>query len=202
MALFFFTLNTTTVAAQSKTDQFEVKVDGLGCPFCAYGLEKKFKEFDDIKDVKIEIETGLMTFTYPTSAMLTTTSVEDQVTAAGYTAVSVKVVRADGSVEESAALKPADYDESELIKVAFFVAGNCDMCKARIEKVARSIRGVSNANWDKSSKQLSVQFDQTKTSQAELESAVAKSGHDTLNAKTDTAVYDALPGCCKYDRDF
>ena len=36
-----FTLN----AQNSKDrDSFEIQVDGLGCPFCAYGLEKKFKE--------------------------------------------------------------------------------------------------------------------------------------------------------------
>ena len=35
--------------AQKTFDQFEVQVDGLGCPFCAYGLEKKFKEFKGIK---------------------------------------------------------------------------------------------------------------------------------------------------------
>ena len=34
------------IMAQSDMDQFEVKVEGLGCPFCAYGLEKKFNELE------------------------------------------------------------------------------------------------------------------------------------------------------------
>ena len=40
-----------SVQAQKQMDQFQVQVDGLGCPFCAYGLEKKFKEFKGIKNV-------------------------------------------------------------------------------------------------------------------------------------------------------
>jgi len=31
----------------------------------------------------------------------------------------------------------------------FKVAGNCGMCKARIEKAAKSVDGVSGADWDK-----------------------------------------------------
>lgn len=29
---------------------------------------------------------------------------------------------------------------------------------------------------------------------------IASLGHDTQNAKAKTAVYDKLPGCCKYPR--
>ena len=37
--------------AQTKKDrdQFEVQVDGLGCPFCAYGLEKSLKNLKESK---------------------------------------------------------------------------------------------------------------------------------------------------------
>ena len=49
---------TETKAQSKKVDQFKVQVDGLGCPFCAFGLEKKFKELKGIKKVRIDIETG------------------------------------------------------------------------------------------------------------------------------------------------
>ena len=54
-----------SAVAQEGKDKFMVQVDGLGCPFCAYGLEKKFKEFKGIKNVKIDIETGDFSFSYP-----------------------------------------------------------------------------------------------------------------------------------------
>lgn len=60
-----FLLMSTVAFAQKPMDAFEVQVDGLGCPFCAYGLEKKFKEFKGIKEVKIDIETGDFSFAYP-----------------------------------------------------------------------------------------------------------------------------------------
>lgn len=191
---------TNHVIAQETTDQFEVQVDGLGCPFCAYGLEKKFKEFKQISDVKIEMETGIMTFGYPTEEMLTLTQVEDQVDEAGYTAVHVKVHRADGSEEESKAYTVGEVDEASVIEATFFVAGNCGMCKARIEKTAKSIAGVTDAEWDKKYQELNVKFDKTQITQADLEIAMADAGHDTNTAKANDEVYNDLPGCCQYDR--
>lgn len=201
VAFFLIATTSTTATAQSTKDQFEVKVDGLGCPFCAYGLEKKFKEFKGIKDVKIEMETGMMTFNYPTDKMLTMERVEKQVDEAGYTAVHVKVTRADGSQEETAAVAAVEVNENEVIETSFFVAGNCGMCKARIEKTAKSVAGVTKAEWNKKTKQLSILFDQSMTSQEAVEAAVAGSGHDTKTAIAEAVVYNALPGCCQYDRN-
>ena len=80
------------------------------------------------------------------------------------------------------------------------VKGNCGMCEKRIEKAASEVRGVSKADWNKETKLLEVTFDDTKTSLDKVEVAVAKAGHDTPHHKATTAVYDKLPGCCKYDR--
>ncbi len=181
-------------------DQFTVKVDGLGCPFCAYGLEKKFKEFEGIDDVKIEMETGIFTFSYPATDALTMEKVEAQVDAAGYTAVDVNVLRADGSTEMLAQNTTELTEESEIIEAEFFVAGNCGMCEARIVKAANGIEGVTEANWDKKTKLLMVKFDSSQTTQDDIEKTVAEVGHDTNNHKTSDATYDDLPGCCQYDR--
>lgn len=40
-------------------------VDGVACPFCAYGIEKKIKKLDGIKDMFIEINEGYITFSVP-----------------------------------------------------------------------------------------------------------------------------------------
>jgi len=201
-ALFITTMTTNNAYAQSNDhDQFSVKVDGLGCPFCAYGLEKKFNELKQIEDVSIEMETGMMTFTYPTTEMLTTERVEQQVDAAGYTAVHVKVTRADGSVEETAPVAIGEVNENQLIEESFFVAGNCGMCKARIEKISKSILGVSAAEWNKKSKMLTIDFDKSQTNQAAIEKMIADAGHDTKSAKAEDDTYSSLPGCCQYNRE-
>jgi len=80
------------------------------------------------------------------------------------------------------------------------VSGNCGMCETRIEKAALAVPGVSKANWDKSTKDLTVVFDASKASVDKIETAVAKVGHDTPLHKADAKTYEALPGCCKYDR--
>lgn len=188
------------IFAQSKSmDEFSVQVDGLGCPFCAYGLEKKFKELKGIKKVKIEMETGMMDFKYPTDKALTIEQVEKQVEKAGYTPVSVSIKRADGTVEATETKEAVAVDASELRTVEFFVAGNCGMCKARIEKSAKSVGGVQSAVWDKSTKQLTVELGGD-ISQADVEKAIAKSGHDTKTSKADAKKYESLPGCCHYER--
>ncbi len=199
-AILFSVTNNLHVTAQSKTmDEFTVQVDGLGCPFCAYGLEKKFKELKGIKKVKIEMETGMMNFLYPMDKVLSIEQVEKQVEKAGYTPVSVAVKRTDGTVETTPVAETAVAADGEVETTTFFVSGNCGMCKARIEKAAKGVNGVQNAVWDKKTRELTVTF-VGDTSQSSIEQAIAVSGHDTKTAKADKETYENLPGCCQYER--
>lgn len=185
--------------AQDGRDNFMVQVDGLGCPFCAYGLEKKFKEFKGIKDVKIDIETGDFSFSYPSDKALSMNDVEKQVEKAGYTPMSAKVERANGKVEESSTKEMAKKTEGTVSKNVM-VAGNCAMCEARITKAAGSVSGVSNVTWDKDTKIMNVSFDAGLTSLEEIEKEIAVAGHDTKNHEAHTDDYGNLPACCKYER--
>ena len=49
--------------AQTSTEWVYVKleVDGLSCPFCAYGLEKKLKKIPGAEDIYISIKEGFAT---------------------------------------------------------------------------------------------------------------------------------------------
>lgn len=82
----------------------------------------------------------------------------------------------------------------------FEVKGNCGMCETRIEKAAKSVDGVTTASWNQETKILEVSFDESKTSAHKVQMAIAKVGHDTPMHKAKDEVYNALPGCCKYDR--
>ena len=81
---------------------------------------------------------------------------------------------------------------------SFEVAGNCGMCEARIEKVAKGVEGVSTADWDKETKMIEVSFNSANTDIHKIHQAIAKAGHDTKMHKAPDNVYDELPGCCKY----
>jgi len=78
------------------------------------------------------------------------------------------------------------------------VSGNCDQCKARIETAAKSVSGVSSADWNTETKMLHVQFDGSKTNINDIQKAIAKAGHDTEKYKATDAAYKALPECCLY----
>lgn len=85
--------------------------------------------------------------------------------------------------------------KTETIKVW----GNCDMCKDRIEKAVKT-EGATSADWNVKSKMLTVTFDPAKTNLEKLTKKLASVGHDTEKFKADDKVYNALPGCCRYER--
>ena len=82
----------------------------------------------------------------------------------------------------------------------FKVAGNCGMCEARIEKAAKSVNGVTAANWDKETKMIEVSFDAAEANLKKIHEAIAGVGHDTELVQADDKTYASLPGCCKYER--
>jgi periplasmic mercuric ion binding protein len=82
----------------------------------------------------------------------------------------------------------------------FKVFGNCNMCKARIEKIVNA-EGATNASWDSKTQMLTVSFDPSKTNIDALSKKLAAVGHDTEKYRASDEVYANLPGCCHYDRD-
>lgn len=188
-----------TANAQKEMDKFMVQVDGLGCPFCAYGLEKKFKEFKGIKNVKIDIETGDFSFRYPSEKALTMNAVIEQVDKAGYTPISSKIERANGKIETSEDGK-VKLNPKDLVSKEVPVSGNCEQCRARIENAAKRISGVGEANWSEETKLLSLSFDPGIVSLEHIEKSISNSGHDTKSHKTKDNVYNKLPKCCQYER--
>ncbi|MDO9257458.1 MAG: efflux RND transporter periplasmic adaptor subunit [Bacteroidales bacterium] len=83
-------------------------------------------------------------------------------------------------------------------KATFKVSGNCEMCKDRIEEAAKSVKGVSTADWNAKTKIMDVEYNSVLTSVETIQKAIAKSGHDTGKYKASDKVYRALPACCLY----
>lgn len=87
-------------------------------------------------------------------------------------------------------------NKTEKIKVY----GNCEMCKARIEKAAKSVDGVSAADWNVETKMLALTFDDAKTDVHKVQQAIANVGHDTDMHKATDEAYNKIAACCKYER--
>jgi copper chaperone CopZ len=74
------------------------------------------------------------------------------------------------------------------------------MCETRIEKAAKSVEGVREADWDKETEMITVTYDVSKTDVHKIHKAIALAGHDTETHKADDKTYKFLPKCCKYER--
>lgn len=89
ITILFITLivTTDTINAQSATEKTYVKiaVDGLSCPFCAYGLEKKLKKIGTANDVLIDLDQGEATFNVSKDQKPTEEQLQKIVKDAGFT---------------------------------------------------------------------------------------------------------------------
>lgn len=47
--------------ASENAPVYALGVDGLSCPFCAYGIEKELSSLDGIKEIDTDIGSGLIT---------------------------------------------------------------------------------------------------------------------------------------------
>ncbi|UVD79199.1 efflux RND transporter periplasmic adaptor subunit [Myroides albus] len=82
----------------------------------------------------------------------------------------------------------------------FKVAGNCGLCKERIETAAKTVAGVISVDWIVDTKQLHLNYDKSKTTKQAVSQAIAKIGHDTEFHKATEKDYVNLHSCCQYER--
>jgi mercuric ion binding protein len=49
-----------SVSALAAGTQYQMRVDGLACPYCAYGIEKKLNAIEGVDKIDIDLENGLV----------------------------------------------------------------------------------------------------------------------------------------------
>jgi len=84
-------------------------------------------------------------------------------------------------------------------KESFKVAGECGMCKKKIEKAAKEA-GATYALWNSDSKVLVVKYNSTSTNSAKIQQKIAGVGYDTQKYKATDDAYNSLDDCCQYER--
>lgn len=82
----------------------------------------------------------------------------------------------------------------------FYVKGNCESCKARIEKTAVNA-GADSAEWNAEKQSVTLAFDPAKTSSDKILKKIAEAGHDNEKYRSSDTTYKNLPSCCLYDRE-
>ena len=69
-----------------------IGVDGMSCPFCAYGLEKKLKKVKDVESVTIDLNEGKIMVMAKAGATIKEESLRKAVHDAGFTVSSLKKI--------------------------------------------------------------------------------------------------------------
>jgi len=75
-------LPATAFAAQT---QYQLQVDGLACPFCAYGIEKELTRTEGLESIDIDINAGTITVTMAEGATMSKAQADQIVKDAGFT---------------------------------------------------------------------------------------------------------------------
>jgi mercuric ion binding protein len=79
--------------ASPKEKVLLLKVKGLSCSFCAYGLEKKLKKDPKVQSIKIDIEKGLVFLKVSPNYILFRDQLKKKVDEAGFTLEDVTIVQ-------------------------------------------------------------------------------------------------------------
>ena len=74
-----------SAAAFADGTRYELRVDGLVCPFCAYGIEKKLNAIDGVDEVVIDLNSGLVTVDVTEGAVLNDSQMTELFNDAGFT---------------------------------------------------------------------------------------------------------------------
>ncbi len=83
LVLVMMWLAATAVLADSHV--YKLYVDGLACPFCAYGVEKKVGGLDGVEKIDIDIDGGVVLVTLADGATLDEAAAKQAVDEAGFT---------------------------------------------------------------------------------------------------------------------
>ncbi len=84
-AVLGFGLLVASMAVQAKPLIYQLAVDGLACPFCAYGIEKKLGAIAGVSGIDIDIDKGVVRVTMAEGAKLSEPAAREAVKSAGFT---------------------------------------------------------------------------------------------------------------------
>jgi len=82
-------LGSQTIA---QVEQVDLGVDGLACPFCSYGLEKKLNEIKGVDEVSIYIDKGIASIKGNKGESIDVDQLDPVVKDAGFTTREISVV--------------------------------------------------------------------------------------------------------------
>jgi len=74
-----------STAAMAAGPRYQIEVDGLACPFCAYGIEKQLGKIEGVQTIETDLEAGRVIVTMDAGHTLDESRAEQAVDRAGFT---------------------------------------------------------------------------------------------------------------------
>jgi mercuric ion binding protein len=65
--------------------EYRMRVDGLACPYCAYGIEKKLKAIEGVEKIDVNLDAGLVIVDVAEGVELTEPQMKTLLQDAGFT---------------------------------------------------------------------------------------------------------------------
>lgn len=74
-----------TAAALAESGRYALVVDGLACPFCAYGIEKHLRRVEGVQNVDVDVAGGRVLVTVAEGGTLAEPQARKAIEDAGFT---------------------------------------------------------------------------------------------------------------------
>ncbi|MDC0662341.1 heavy-metal-associated domain-containing protein [Marinobacter sp. SS21] len=82
-----------SVVALAVDNHYILGVDGLACPFCAFGVEKRLTKVEGVTGIEVEVADGVVRVTLQEGKTLTEEQARQAVAEAGFTLRSFSVAK-------------------------------------------------------------------------------------------------------------
>ncbi len=110
--------------AFAEIQSIEMQVDGMTCPFCVYGIEKKLKALQEVTDASSNLKTGIVDIVLKEDAPLDIEKLNKAILESGFTPGKIKI-KATGELtkyklegKENPALKVTGTNQVFLLTLA------------------------------------------------------------------------------------
>ncbi len=148
-----------------KGEKITIRVDGLSCPFCAYGLEKKLKSLQGVEKIEIKVNDGVVFLYLKKDAEIAESVLRKKVKEAGFTPREI-----NGNKSEVTLDAPAK-------KVTLKIEGmTCENCVSRVENALNGIGCAKNVEVNLENNQATLTCLGDKSHQKQLVEAVENLG--------------------------
>jgi len=165
--LLILVISISTVFSADQPKTASLRVDGLACPFCAYGLEKKLKKVDGVEKLEIKINEGIVILHFKEGAKIDESLIAKKVKEAGFTPGKFEV---EGKSKQ-------EKKETNEHKITLNVDGmSCDGCVSRVKVALSKIDCVQDVEVSLSDKKVTFTCTKGKTDPGQFVDAVEELG--------------------------